>query len=371
MAEWIKQYLCCCLPQSRSLPDHTLQDERAPLLNPDILPSAPSRPTQRTTEQEQAERDQLRRILHLAEQRLLSIESLAPFRAIEPTPVATTSSSSSSDSAKNKRSRSSNRRKSRHDDQPASRSLSEESSSSTLTLTAATSPRRSRRRHAAQEQGDDDDEEEESSSRHRRGGESHSRSRVHPAAGDEGAGPLAPIRVVHLDRNTWTEIEVSSQNREVRPGSSHSMKTLPSRQGGKSPVAAGLSGLSITTTSSSDHDDDDDDAAEEDDFQDAEEGARTRSSTRFGTVESYRTAREQGDEDWSTTKRSRDGRRRRHARDLWSQASGKGTEEELARAIEQLERDIDSWTLPPHGPFTADLGGGGGGGGGGEGNGKE
>lgn len=111
------------------------------------------------------------------------------------------------------------------------------------------------------------------------------------------------------------------------------MKTLPSRQGGKSPVAAGLSGLSITTTSSSDHDDDDDDAAEEDDFQDAEEGARTRSSTRFGTVESYRTAREQGDEDWSTTKRSRDGRRRRHARDLWSQASGKGTEEEVSPSL--------------------------------------
>jgi hypothetical protein len=183
------------------------------------------------------------------------------------------------------------------------------------------------------------------------------------------------------------------------------MKTLPPRQGGKSPVAGGMSGLSITTTSSSDHDDDDDDAAEEDDFQDAEEGARTRSSTRFGTVESYRTAREQGDEDWSTTTRSRDGRRRRHARDLWSQASGKGTDEEvspsllhgvprpqaifpkrtliplsfsaplwsgqLARAIEQLERDIDSWTLPPHGPFTADLGGGGGGGGEGESNGKE
>lgn len=32
---------------------------------------------------------------------------------------------------------------------------------------------------------------------------------------------------------------------------------------------------------------------------------------------------------------------------------------QLAHAIEQLERDIDSWTLRPHGPFTADLGGGG------------
>lgn len=125
------------------------------------------------------------------------------------------------------------------------------------------------------------------------------------------------------------------------------MKTLPSsRQGGKPPVgvaAAGLSGLSITTTTSSDHNDDDDDddaAAEEEDFQDAEDGQGGRSSTRFGTVESYRTAREQGDdEDWSTT-RSRDGGafstngRRRHARDLWSQASGgKGTHEEVSGSL--------------------------------------
>ena len=115
------------------------------------------------------------------------------------------------------------------------------------------------------------------------------------------------------------------------------MKTLPGSRQGKSPVAAGMSGLSITTTNS-DHDDDDDDdddtATADDDFQDAQEGegeGGRRSSTRFGTVESYRTAREQGDdedEDWSTTGRSRDGRRR-HARDLWSQASGKGTDEEV------------------------------------------
>lgn len=264
--------------------------------------------------------------------RLLSVESLAPFRAVEPAPVATTTSS---DSNKKKRSSRSNRRKSRHDQPPAPRSLSE-SSSSTLTLTAA-SPRRSRR-HAAQEQQDDEEEEEEDSPsrRHRRDG-SHSRSRVHPAAGDEGAGPLAPIRVVHLDRTTWTEIDDPGQSRKggsevrVRPGSSHSMKTLPGSRQGKSPVAAGMSGLSITTTNS-DHDDDA--ATADDDFQDAEEGESARGSTRFGTVESYRTAREQGDEDeedWSTTTgRSRDGRRR-HARDLWSQASGKGTDEEVRK----------------------------------------
>lgn len=106
------------------------------------------------------------------------------------------------------------------------------------------------------------------------------------------------------------------------------MKTLPSRQGKSPVVGAGLSGLSITTTSSDDHDHDD--AAEEEDFQDAEEGEGGR-STRFGTVESYRTAREQGDEDWSSTARSRSSTngRRRHARDLWSQASGQGTDEEV------------------------------------------
>ena len=107
------------------------------------------------------------------------------------------------------------------------------------------------------------------------------------------------------------------------------MRTIPGSRQGKSPVAAGLSELSITTTNS-DHDDDA--ATADDDFQDAEEGEGARGSTRFGTVESYRTAREQGDdeEDWSMTTRSRDGRRR-HARDLWGQASGKGTDEEVKK----------------------------------------
>ena len=111
MTALIKQYLCCCLPQSRSTPDqvrppspprvggaavtHSTGDcrhsrtsehlsstqtssHREPCPFPCNRPApahplspplrAPPRPTQRTTEQEQAERDQLRRILHLAEQ---------------------------------------------------------------------------------------------------------------------------------------------------------------------------------------------------------------------------------------------------------------------------------------------------------------
>ncbi|GAA5985120.1 hypothetical protein JCM10908_002530 [Rhodotorula pacifica] len=340
MAHLIKQYLCCCLPQSRSPQDQSLQDERAPLLNPDILPSAPSRPTQRTTEQQQAERDQLRRILHLAEQRLLSVESSAPFRPVTPTP---------SPSASKQRSAGSARRK-----QTTERSLSESSGS---TLTA--SPRR-RSRHAHHHEHKDGEAEEEEdvfssaatvgespTDRHSRS-RSRSRVRVHPAAGDEGAGPLAPIRVVHLDRKTWTEIDPPARGQgSNRPGSSHSMKTLPRH-------VPGLSALSVETS-----DEYEDAEAAEGEEVEEEEGA----STRFGTVESYQTAREGG---WTTATRWTDlsfsGRSglRRHARDLWSQgdeaAEQQGTKEELTRAIEQLERDIDSWTLPYRGPFTADLG---------------
>ncbi|BGP42509.1 hypothetical protein JCM10450v2_006608 [Rhodotorula kratochvilovae] len=75
MAALFRQYLCCCLPHSRVDED----PERAPLLNPDILPEAPPRPQGRSTEEQQRERESLQRILEHATERLINVQSLAAF----------------------------------------------------------------------------------------------------------------------------------------------------------------------------------------------------------------------------------------------------------------------------------------------------
>ncbi|GAA5836362.1 hypothetical protein JCM9279_000364 [Rhodotorula babjevae] len=96
MNSLVRQYLCCCLPAPRRDED----EERAPLLNPDILPEAPPRPQGRSTEEQQRERESLQRILEHATDRLINVESLAAFRSSRPeSTLSTVPSTSSSPSA--------------------------------------------------------------------------------------------------------------------------------------------------------------------------------------------------------------------------------------------------------------------------------
>ncbi|GAA5949637.1 hypothetical protein JCM3775_000927, partial [Rhodotorula graminis] len=92
MASLVRQYLCCCLP-APSVDENT---ERAPLLNPDILPEAPPRPQGRSTEEQQRERESLQRILEHATERLINVESLAAFRPSRPESTLSAAPSTSS-----------------------------------------------------------------------------------------------------------------------------------------------------------------------------------------------------------------------------------------------------------------------------------
>ncbi|BGP57498.1 hypothetical protein JCM8202_002216 [Rhodotorula sphaerocarpa] len=357
MAELLRQYLCCCLPPLHGQRDQAsrlvgAQDEQTPLLNPDILPAAPPRPAQRTTEQQQAERDQLRRILHLAEQRLLSVESSAPFRSVAPAPPPAPANEASASPH-----RPSRRRHRSHQPRPphssssskrpdhAARSLSESSSS---TLTARDTG--SRTRHTSSRRRNPADDDGSPSSSRSRGGQAHwgmtgsGSAHAHaphlssttaamstPGTGDEGAGPLAPIRVVRLDRTTWTEIDGPKRGAAAAKGSaSYAGRNVPEEmQDGEA-------------------------AAEESYF-----------SPRGDDWPGYSLANppmrwEGGADATGTTQTGKAGRG--DARDLWSGAGPSSGEGDLAEAIRRLERDIDSWTLPQHGPYVADLGGGGGGG---------
>ncbi|POY76304.1 hypothetical protein BMF94_0499 [Rhodotorula taiwanensis] len=333
MAALIKQYLCCCLPQSSSSQDqHSQQDERQPLLNPDILPT--------TTEQQQAEQDQLRHILHLAEQHVIVVQDETP----QPPPPSSLGGGGPT------RSRPPpalgivlDHLDDRHRNPNGIPPIPLESVTAPISATTS----RSRRRREGR-----------------------------TVAFDESA-PRPPRtwgrRVVHLDRNTWTELDAQGSSAATRhsgrkrngdgaagqrPASSHSMKTLPraSRPAGFSTLGAGDDDSEDLTPREGDDDRDDRE-------QDQDEEEDDLASTRFGTVDSYQTARESG---WHSTRQheaesSASGRRtgRRHARDLWSHdgADASATNrQELADAIERLEQEIDTWTLPDHGPFVADLG---------------
>ncbi|GAA5892618.1 hypothetical protein JCM8208_005864 [Rhodotorula glutinis] len=105
MTSFLRQYLCCCLPSAR--PDE--DPERAPLLNPDILPEARPRPQGRSTEEQQRERESLQRILEHATERLINVESLAAFRPSRPestlSAAPSTSSSPSASPARHRKKR--------------------------------------------------------------------------------------------------------------------------------------------------------------------------------------------------------------------------------------------------------------------------
>ncbi|GAA5852133.1 hypothetical protein JCM3766R1_007110 [Sporobolomyces carnicolor] len=336
MADFLRQYLCCCLPQARPVHD----SERQPLLDPDVLPQAPPRaPPTRTTEEQEAEHALRRRILNLASERLINILSPNPFTSA-PTPSTPTNQLSP----------------------PAS---SNNSLSSSPTLTSHTSPRRDRsKRRSANSNG-------RSASR---GGGASSSDSWRPTTHD----PIAPVRVVHLGKNwevlgsddngygngdaadasvradptVMTPSTMRKQRRNGarlgsgRPPSSHSMRTLPRGGGAGSNQPSPLRGASNRGDELLAAEEDELEGQEDDDDDD-------ETDSRFGTATSYRTA----------ASGSRGGVGSRIGlRDIWGTAMG-GDEpemdpkhrEDLEKAIKALEASVDDFKITPVGPLVADL----------------
>ncbi|GAA5956359.1 hypothetical protein JCM10213_000551 [Rhodosporidiobolus nylandii] len=311
-----RTYLCCCLP---SASPHPSNDERQPLLNPDILPTAPlperTARQQRSIEEQQREQETLRAILNKAGERLISISS--------PSFLSPTAGGSSSLSLPSGRSPSPSRSRS-------------SSASSSPTLTSSLRPRSTYR------------------------------------AAPEDAPP-APVRarVVRLSSN-WEDLDLDGAStpggqkaraaragRRSRPPSSHSMRTLPGSRASRGAGADGRpSPLRQRTLSASSTGEEvefvDGDAGEDNDDADAGE-------SRFDTITSYRTARSGsgggGTVVGSYVSRGGGG----GLREMWGTADeGRGNEEELRTALAHLTHDIDSWALPDVGDVVAELGGGGG-----------
>ncbi|GAA5995776.1 uncharacterized protein JCM10292_004739 [Rhodotorula paludigena] len=328
MASAVLKYLCCCLPQPRHPQD---DPERAPLLDPDILPQAPPRPQGRSTDEQRIERETLQRILDHATNRLLNIESLAAFLP-SAAPAATRPSSARS------RSRSSSR--------PAS------PSSSPPPTTTTTSKRRSRRPRTPSSTATTTT--------------TTSEAWRAPLASEDADAPLAPVRVVHLGHN-WEELPAlrgspaaskggGGAERGKRPPSAHSMKTLPRRSRAPAALAgpgaegAGAGGGAGPSPLSREAGEDD---GEENGEHEDDEGEEDDS--RFGTYASYRTAKSGG----------AGGTLKGGVRGLWGSeedakdGDDEGISEELSHAIARLEASIDDWSLPGRlGPFVAELGGG-------------
>ncbi|GJN93443.1 hypothetical protein Rhopal_006499-T1 [Rhodotorula paludigena] len=315
MASAVLKYLCCCLPQPRHPQD---DPERAPLLDPDILPQS--------TDEQRIERETLQRILEHATNRLLNIESLAAFL---PSAAPATARPSSARS----RSRSSSR--------PAS------PSSSPPPTTATTSKRRSRRPRTPSSTATTTSEAWRA-----------------PLASEDADAPLAPVRVVHLGHN-WEELPAlrsgpaaskgGGAERGKRPPSAHSMKTLPRRSrapaalAGTGAGAEGAGGGAGPSPLSREAGEDDGEENGE-----HEEEGEDEDDSRFGTYASYRTAKSGG----------AGGTLKGGVRGLWGSEDAKdgdddGMSEELSHAIASLEASIDDWSLPGGlGPFVAELGGG-------------
>ncbi|KAK4049511.1 hypothetical protein OIV83_004008 [Microbotryomycetes sp. JL201] len=77
--------LCCgCLGSGNTYNDHHEVDEHTALLNPDIIPEAPARQPKQTTEEQAAQQEALRKILHKAAERFVNIEAPAPFSQASP-----------------------------------------------------------------------------------------------------------------------------------------------------------------------------------------------------------------------------------------------------------------------------------------------
>ncbi|GAA6063776.1 hypothetical protein JCM10212_005565 [Sporobolomyces blumeae] len=405
MADLVRRYLLCCLPQPRPADSDS---ERRPLLDPDVLPQAPPRPPPTRTSEEQAlEQARRRQILHEASERFINILSPSPFTApsapSSPPSLSSTSPSASISASANRR------RGSHHGSGPGggrgSPSLDSISSSPTLTSHYTPSPTRNR------------DSSRQGKGRKKRAGgggggggtTDRERDRVSSGSGWRPPvdGPIAPVRVVYLGKN-WEErspgdgrVEADGPgarpgktptrkgkgNPAARPASSHSMRTLPrgggGGTGGGSIVSNGPGGgfqpspLRNRGPSVDDEREDFDDEREDDvDGGDEDE-------SRFGTITSYRTAGEgseegdgvddegeRGESGIYSTATARGGSSRvgqpRGLRDLWETSHDGKREDEgreadpsrnpaLARALQELEASMDTWKLEPVGPIVADL----------------
>ncbi|GAA6017624.1 hypothetical protein JCM11491_005305 [Sporobolomyces phaffii] len=323
----IRQYLLCCLPQARS---HDPDSERQPLLDPDVLPQSadpPRAPPTRTTEEHEAEQALRRRILDLASERLVNILSPHPFTHAPPRPSSP----------------------------PPPPPPAPDSLASSPTLTSSPPPHA----HAA--------------GKRRQTTRAPSSSASSTAWRPAPDAPIAPVRVVHLGQN-WevvhdddgadtapsardplvTPSTMRRQRRHphgkdsaaTRPPSSHSMRTLPRGGGGGASQPSPLRGHSQAYSDGEARLGDDDDENDED----GEDDGDGESESRFGTVNSYRTAASSGGSRFAIG-----------LRDIWGTGDpdpdelDPASQRDLERAVAELERSIDDWTLQPVAPIVADL----------------
>ncbi|GAA5973105.1 hypothetical protein JCM11641_006271 [Rhodosporidiobolus odoratus] len=331
MTGFLSSYLCCCLGRSSPI-EHSLDPERQPLLNPDVLPAPPPRLHTRSTQEQQREQESLNHILNLASDRIINISNpnfLTPTLTSTShsrirTRVRTTSSSSSGD-------------------RPASTWRADPDE-------APLAPVRARVVTLGPNW-----EEALSPSRHEDGEPSRIR---------DGRGKSRVEGIGRLDQGKARR----GGTRRSRPPSSHSMRTLTGRGG---TAAKGVGQPSPLRRGAQAVEDDEEELAEDgspDQGEDAEEEDEGNhdddepeddDESLYNTVASYRTARSRYA--GSTIAGSYllpEGQ----LRDMWETEDGdeeanEQREEELRAAIAKLELDIDSWTLPNFGPFIAELGG--------------
>ncbi|GAA5929051.1 uncharacterized protein JCM15063_004033 [Sporobolomyces koalae] len=306
MADFFRQYLCCCLPRAGPADN----PERQPLLDPDVLPEAPPRaPPTRTTEEQEQEQHLRRKILNQASERLINILSPHPFTSPSP----------------------------RHATSPTSPTSSRSSSrSSSPTLTA--SPRRSHRSSWRPPPNDPIAPVRVV----------HLGKDWQEAASSNGAAAAVQDTPSTLRRQ---------QHKPARPASSHSMRTLPrahpnsnqpSPLGKRSSRSQNDSGLGAG-----------------DDDEEEEEESRFGTVTSYKTAASRTNGDGDDYDDDSGARGSRHG-----LRDIWGTATEEGFEQEDEQdpleqeqaspsladsSLEEMERSIDDWKLTPVGPIVADL----------------
>ncbi|GAA5843764.1 hypothetical protein JCM11251_006799 [Rhodosporidiobolus azoricus] len=336
--------LCCCLPSSRGAATEDPYDEHQPLLNPDVLPQAPPRPAnQRTTEQQREEQETLRRILHVASERLIPITA-PTFLSSQPSSPAQPP----------------------HSDRAHSRnsSISTTSSSPTLTATPApSSPSRSRPHSPSTYRAPTD------------APAAPFRARVvHLGPGGEVLNPLPTSSPFAATSEGWDEAAPRRKGkrgsgRKSRPPSNHSMKTLPRSGGAYGAAAAGPSPLGRGSSSSAAAGEEGEGGYDSEgvgaEVLDGEEVHEEEGDgSRFDTIASYRTASSGRSRrlEGSTVSGHRlpGGYPRAGLRGLWAGQSegGEGQSAELTAALNKLEEETQRWTLPDVGPVVGELGGG-------------
>ncbi|KAM0786608.1 hypothetical protein ACM66B_002062 [Microbotryomycetes sp. NB124-2] len=294
--------LCCgCLGGSNRYNDHGGVDEHTALLNPDIIPEAPARQPKQTTEEQAAQQEALRQILHKATERFVNIEAPAPFNRASPF---------SSRSASPNRSG------------PSSPPLVHD-------RTPDRSAQQQSRRIASWRPSFDDDDTYTD--------RQHRIKVVH-------LGPLFDVQgfanalqgtmaLADSGVNKSRNAPLQSQPAAQRPMSAHSLRTLPRGPSGAFKSESKPSPLRNQGATRHDNqaggDDDDDTDVEDDSEHDEHE-----QDTKYGTIASYKTARENRD----------------------SLISHEPISAELKKALAELEESVKSFKIDSVGPIVADLG---------------